>query len=417
MPKTSKPLIRIRSVSPTLTNAQVQLQMPHHGQYHILTQATRFTVVSCGRRFGKTALAKIIITEMAWRGKQTWWLAPTYQTAAQVWRDLKTTLSNATGIQISETHKRIILPSGGSIEIHSTHYADNLRGAGLDYAVLDEAAYMHPDVWSEVVRPMLLEKRGGALFLSTPHGRNWFWQLYQRGQDPAEPDWQSFRFPSWTNPQVARAEMEDVRRTTTERTFREEYMAEFLDDSGAVFRGIHDAAIAPANPTYQRGNRYIMGVDWGKDHDYTALVVIDSDTRQMVAIDRFNKIDYHLQRQRLSILAQKWHPAVIWAEANSIGAPIIEQLQRDGLPVRPFMTTSRSKAPLIEGLALAIEQGQLALLPDETLLAELAAYQLERLPAGSYRYSAPAGMHDDTVIATALAWHGCQQTGIRVDFA
>ncbi|MEO1647027.1 MAG: hypothetical protein AAFR67_17700, partial [Chloroflexota bacterium] len=114
---------------------------------------------------------------MVWRGKQTWWLAPTYPMAQQVWRDLKQTMTNrsAIGIRVSESHKRIDLPSGGAIEIHSTHYPDNLRGAGLDYAVLDEAAYMHPDVWSEVVRPMLLESRGGALFLSTPHGRNWFW--------------------------------------------------------------------------------------------------------------------------------------------------------------------------------------------------------------------------------------------------
>lgn len=324
---------------------------------------------------------------------------------------------SAIGIRVSESHKRIDLPSGGAIEIHSTHYPDNLRGAGLDYAVLDEAAYMHPDVWSEVVRPMLLESRGGALFLSTPHGRNWFWRLFVRGQDPAETDWQSFRFPSWANPLVAWDEIQEVRRTTTERTFREEYMAEFLDDSGAVFRGIHDAATAPRNPSYDRTHRYVMGVDWGKEQDYTVLVVVDSDTREMVAIDRFNKIDYHLQRARLTALAQKWQPAVIWAEANSIGTPIIEQLQRDGLPVRPFMTTARSKPPLIEGLALAIEQHELALLPDDTLLSELASYQLERLPTGRYRYSAPAGMHDDTVIATALAWHACTQTGIRIDFA
>jgi hypothetical protein len=81
------------------------------------------------------------------------------------------------------------------------------------------------------------------------------------------------------------------------------------------------------------------------------------------------------------------------------------------------MTTVRSKAPLVEALSLAIERGDMALLPDEVLLNELASYTLERLPGGGYRYSAPAGLHDDTVIATALSWYGVQNGGLRVDFA
>ncbi|MEO1288261.1 MAG: hypothetical protein AAFV93_10870, partial [Chloroflexota bacterium] len=80
-------------------------------------------------------------------------------------------------------------------------------------------------------------------------------------------------------------------------------------------------------------------------------------------------------------------------------------------------TTSKSKAPLIEALALAIEQGEAQLLPSDTLLGELAAYQIEVTAYGNYRYNAPSGMHDDTVIATALAWHGCLTRSIRVDFA
>lgn len=334
-----------------------------------------------------------------------------------MWRDLKKTMTNVTGIQISERDKRIELPNEGVIEIRSTHYPDNLRGAGLDYAVLDEAAYMHPDVWSEVVRPMLLESKGGALFLSTPRGQNWFWHLYNLGQDPAEEDWQSFQFASSVNPLVAYEELQEIRRNTSERTFREEYLAEFLDDSGEVFRGILQAATAPRGARFDPEHRYIMGVDWGKEHDYTVLVVVDSSTRQMVAIDRFNKIDYRFQRERLKVMADKWKPSVIWAEANSIGTPIIETLRGDGLPIRPFMTTSKSKAPLIEALSLAIERGEFALLHDDTLLAELASYELQRTAGGGYRYSAPAGLHDDMVIATALAWHGCRYGGLRIDFA
>lgn len=321
------------------------------------------------------------------------------------------------GTSISDSERRIDFATGGSLAVRSTHHPDNLRGAGLDFVVLDEAAYMSADVWSEVVRPMLLDTRGEALFLSTPHGRNWFWQVYQAGLDPYLPDWQSFHFPSSENPHIDAEELQDVQRTTTERVWREEYLAEFMDDAGQVFRAIRAAATAQPGTSPIAGHRYIAGLDWGRDNDYTAIAIIDATTRQMVALERFNQIGWNLQRGRLKVLCEKWHPAVIHAETNSIGSVNIEELQNDGLPVRPFMTTSRSKAPLIEGLALAIERADLALLQDEVLLNELAAYTLERLPGGGYRYTAPSGMHDDTVIATALAWHGVRQGAIRIDFA
>lgn len=391
---------------------------PHPGQHRILASPARYKVVACGRRFGKTETAKMMLMYRATvRREQTWWLAPTYQMASQVWRDLKTTLTNVTGITISESERRMDFAGGGLIAIRSTHTPDNLRGAGLDYAVLDEAAFMEPRVWPEVVRPMLLERQGGALFLSTPFGRNHFWQLYQLGLDPQEPEWESFHFTSLDNPLIPPDEFDQIRRTTPQRVWREEYLAEFVEDAGQVFQGVREAATAAPTAEPLRGHRYIMGCDWGREGDYTALAIVDATTQAMVALERFRGVSWSHQRGRLRNLANKWGVALIWAEANSMGTVLIEDLQRAGLPVRPFMTTLRSKAPLIEGLSLAIERGDLALLPDEVLLSELAAYTLERLPGGGYRYSAPAGMHDDTVMATALAWYGVQTGGLRLDFA
>lgn len=303
------------------------------------------------------------------------------------------------------------------IAVRSTHNPDLLRGAGLDIAILDEAAFMEPRVWSEIVRPMLMDRRGGAVFLSTPYGRNWFWDIFKIGFDPEEPEWASFHFPSWDNLHILPEEFDEIRRTTSDRVWKEEYAAQFVEDAGQVFRGIREAASAPINPQPNPHARYIFGVDWGRDNDYTCIAVLNADNMQMVALDRFRQIGWELQRGRLKSLAEKWKPQVIWAEANSIGSVNIEALQADGLPVRPFTTTVRSKAPLIEGLALAIERGEIALLPDEVLLSELASYTLERMAGGGYRYSAPSGMHDDTVIATALAYHGARYTGVRIDFA
>lgn len=330
---------------------------------------------------------------------------------------MKTSIKKEIGITISESERRIDFLNGSTIAVRSTHYPDNLRGEGLDLVVLDEAAFMEPRVWSEVVRPMLVTTRGRAVFLSTPFGRNWFYDLFRIGLDPEEPEWKSFHQPTSNNPLISPEELASIRRITSTHTWLAEYEAQFTDDSGQVFRGIRDAVVAHSTDTPQAGHHYVAGIDWGRDNDYTVIAVIDTVTHEIVAIDRFNQIGWSLQRGRLKTIADRWKPDVIWAEANSIGTVNIEALQHDGLPMRSFMTTARSKAPLIESLALAIERRDIGLLNDPTLLGELASYGMERLPGGGYRYSAPSGSHDDTVIATALAWHGVENGGATLSFA
>ena len=353
----------------------------------------------------------MMILEMALRGGECWWLSPTYKMAGQVWRDLRRAALRLPRVEVSEGERRLNTVNGGAITIRSAHAPDFLRGAGLKFVVLDEAAFMPPDLWPEVVRPMLLDKRGGALFLSTPWGRNWFYDLFRLGKDKTQPDWRAFHYTTYDNPLLKPAEIDAIRRVTPERVFRTEYLAEFLDDAGEVFRGLRDAATAPLHAEPQPGRIYVAGVDWGRSHDYTAIALIDVEARQMVALDRFHHIGWDLQRGRLKALCEVWSPRAVWAEENSIGAVNIEALQADGLPVRPFRMTAASKGPLIEALALAIERRDLALLPDDTLLGELAAYGMDRLPGGGFRYSAPPGLYDDTVIALALAWHAARHGG------
>ena len=392
--------------------------MLHRGQKKVMKHPARFKVVACGRRWGKTELGKTaLLLNSVWDKKRGWWLAPTAIMASQVWRDLKTGVRQLPGISVSESERRIDIGGGGMIAVRSAHHPDNLRGEGLDLAVLDEAAFMEPRVWPEIVRPMLTTTRGGALFLSTPFGRNWFWEQFKTGMDDEVQDWMSFRFSTANSPFIAPEELAGIRRQTSEHVWRTEYLAEFSDESGQVFRGIRAAVLpfAPAAP--EASHIYVAGVDWGRHHDYTVIAVIDATARRMVALDRFNNIGWRLQRGRLKALAAHWRPQLIWAEANSIGAPNIEALQDEGLPMRSFLTTSKSKSPLIESLALAIERGYLGLLDDPALLGELAGFSLERLPGGGYRYGAPPGSHDDTVIATALAWHGVENCGAGFDFA
>ena len=170
-------------------------------------------------------------------------------------------------------------------------------------------------------------------------------------------------------------------------------------------------------PKPQPKGQYVAGVDWGLSRSYTAIVVLDEARRAVVAWDRFRGMSWTRQQARLQAMHARWGLRLIRAESNSMGSPNIEALQQAGLPLVSFQTTATSKRALIDALALAIERKQIALLPDETLLNELASYRAQLLPGGGVRYGAPPGLHDDLVMALALAWHGLQHGGRTLDFA
>ena len=158
-----------------------------------------------------------------------------------------------------------------------------------------------------------------------------------------------------------------------------------------------------------------FGVDWGKDNDFTCVSVMTREGRQ-IHLERFNQIGWAVQRGRLAALYEQFKPRAILAEENSIGSVNIEALRAEGLPVQGFMTTSKSKAPLIDELALAMEREDIVLLNDPTLKHELMAYEMRRTSSG-WSYGAPSSGHDDTVMATALSlWASRRYGGGNISF-
>jgi hypothetical protein len=210
--------------------------------------------------------------------------------------------------------------------------------------------------------------------------------------------------PTASNPYIPASEIEGMQRTLPERVFRQEVLAEFLEDAGGVFRHVVECATSQEQMTPTYRHEYVIGVDWGKLNDFTAFTVVDVTKRALVRLDRFNQIDYSVQVGRLRALCDLFRPTTIVVERNSIGEPLIEILVRLGLPVVAFQTTNASKAWIIDALALAFERKEISIIADATLINELQSYEMERLPSGMLRYSAPSGMHDDCVMALALAW-------------
>lgn len=389
---------------PTITTT-ISLPRLHAGQVRLRDEAARFNVAACGRRFGKTVFCETELVQPALAGEPVAWFAPTYRMLAEVWRDIRATLLPVTAHVLAQEH-RIELVTDGVVDMWSLDNPDAIRGRAYRRVVIDESGVV-PDLeakWLEVIRPTLTDLKGDAWFPGTPKGRNGFWRLWLRGQDQAQDEWRSWRMPTIANPHIDPAEVGAARRGMPERVFAQEYMAAFLEDGGGVFRRITQAARCRPQDGPEPGHVYVAGVDWGKMEDFTVLSVVDATTREQVALERFNRIDYHVQMGRLRALQERWRCARIKIERNSMGEPLFEQAARDGLPVEPFLTTNATKTALIDALALAFEQDALGILDDPVQRAELEAYEMERLPSGLLRYSAPSGAHDDTVMALALAW-------------
>lgn len=389
----------------------VQITLPrlHLGQRRVAEEAGRFNVIACGRRWGKTTLLVDRLIQLAISGQPVAWFAPTYKNLGEVWRVLRSRLAPAIAATCT-AERRLELVTGGSIECWSLEAPDTIRGRKYAAAAIDEAAQVRDLAycWHQVIRPTLADLQGGAWIASTPRGRGLFWELFARGQQPDDA-YRSWQMPTASNPHIGGAELVGLQAELPERVWRQEFLAEFLDDDALVFRGIRAAVAASEQPQALADHSYVMGVDWGRQNDYTAFVVIDTTLQAVAHVGRVNRVDYALQLGMLRGLYERFQVQTVLAEQNSIGVPLIEQLQRQGLPVVPFVTSNASKQHLIDGLALALEQGRLALPDSPLLLAELEAFGMERLPSGLLRYGAPAGQHDDLVIALALAWQAAEE--------
>lgn len=395
---------------------QIEIEIPelHEAQQQIVDEAKRFNVLACGRRFGKSLLGIQLDVEPALEGFPVAWFSPTHKMLAEIWRDMSLILKPVTKRTAVQEH-RLELITGGIVDMWSLDAADSTRGRKYKRAVVDEAAMVpgFKDAWEAVIRPTLTDYEGDAWWLSTPRGMNFFKQGFDYGQDELKPDWASWRFPTSANPYLPPGEIEKAKDELPEQTFKQEYLAEFLQSDGAVFRNIEPNLIAPkSTPQEHKGHRVVQGVDWAQKEDFTVICTFCSTCKQELELDRFNKIEWAFQRGRLRASYDRWGVTYSLAEENSIGSPNIEALQREGIVIAPFTTTSVSKPPLIQSFALALERQEAKWLNIPVATAELIAYEAKvSTVTGRPTYGAPEGMHDDTVMARALAWQAV--TGFR----
>ncbi|QPL12227.1 large subunit terminase [Halorubrum phage Hardycor1] len=387
---------------------------PHPKQRAIMADDTRFRTVPAGRRFGKTTLARNESFEFAYENPDVLvgYFAPTDDDARDLAFD---PLVDAipTGLLDGEPKKtpprEIRLINGSRIRFRSTK--SSTRGRGYDHVVIDEAGDVENNFFPSVIRPTLSDTGGSAIFIGTPRGKNWFHTMFERGNDPDKSEWSSWTATTYDNPHVADSEVEAARRDLPERVFKQEYLAEFVADDGAVFGNVRERNVRPYDLDGVAGVApYSTGIDLARSSNYLVATTLDADGMLVGFLRSRGGSWAAAGRAMSSYLAD--YPGVAYLDATRDNK-VVEDLARETpeVQIEPVRFTAQTKQNMVENLAARLETNDIVL-PDpdrygndevEALLAELSMFEYDTTPAGNVRYGAPEGENDDTVDALALA--------------
>ena len=379
----------------------------HIAQQNVADSEARWKILCAGRRFGKTRLGVQLCIETALAGGRAWWVAPTFSIARVGWRDIAASAKSfpkEIEPKVSLANMQIDLANGGSIAVRSADNPQRLRGEGLDFLVMDEAAFVKPEVWAEVLRPTLTERRGSALFISTPIGRdNWFFDLWETAEDGD--NWARFRFATTDNPAIDPEEVEAARTEVGSIVFAQEYLAEFVDAGQGMLKPewLRYFALIPDNngrlKCHVDGSEYYLDaldkygiVDLAttknKDSDYTVitsfartpdnrLLVIDMLRSKMEGPDIIPAIKRAIDKNKLQYVG---------IERQGFQTTIIQMAQRSGIRVKN-LKTDKDKVTRALPLAARMESGDVYLQRDTHWLPEVEREIM----------TFPAGAHDDII--------------------
>lgn len=281
-------------------------------QRTIADDKARFKCVSAGRRFGKTFLS---LREICYRarmpGKDIFYCTTSYRAAKMImWKPLKNILTDLRWVQkINETELSILLKNGSTISLKGSDDPSRLRGVSLDYVVVDEAASCNlEDLWGEVLRPALSDRKGGALFIGTPMGlANPFFDLWNFANDPNNKDWSAYQYTTAEGGFVTVDELEAARQDMSDKQFRQEFLATFESFSNRV-AWAWDREIMMKEPPVLDTKQLLVGMDFNVNPCVAVVMVRLND--ELYVIDEVKLPNSHTAEVADEIVARYPHSKV-----------------------------------------------------------------------------------------------------------
>ncbi len=395
--------------------------VPHSAQKKILSSFAKYKIVAAGRRFGKSELCAVDALWYAIMNKetiqfviapsqdQTRIIASTIEKLAKKSHIVSKWVVNIKGFPFFE----MSFVNGSIIHARSVGEKSEgklIRGFKAHRVIIDEGGYIKKNIIDEVVMPWLADFDGGIIMISTPCGRNHFYDSWLKGQEKNDV-YESWQFSSYENPHISHKFIDSQKKNLLDIQFRSEWLAEFIDDQTCVFKWENiNFALDDFEESEMRelSHQYYIGVDVAKQHDYTSITVLDGVNPLRVKVvytERFDNRPYSYVLDRVFALAQVFQPVKILVDETGVGAGPTEQIVSKLANAEGFTFTMPSKIGLINTLKLGFEQGKISISrQNEILINELRYYQYEITDAGNVKMNAPSGKFDDCVISLALAF-------------
>lgn len=321
----------------------------HKTQIPVAKSRTRFRVLCCGRRWGKTTLAVEEIKGKAlYKASRISYIAPTYQQARDIaWQMLKAELKPIIKVVNESRLELIVYTKDGEesiIQLRGWESIETLRGQKFDLLVIDEIASMRNfwANWEEVIRPTLTDTKGEAMFISTPKGFNHFYELYNKEKD--DDDFESFHFTSYDNPYLPKEELDKAQAEIPEDRFAQEYLADFRKTEGLVYkefnRKIHCYKELPEHVQFKE---ILCGVDFGWNNPAAVIKIgVDNDNNYYID-DEW----YHSKKTTDEIIEQVQYlkPNAVYPDPAEPDR--IEEMRRKAVNVRDV---SKGKGSIENGI-------------------------------------------------------------------
>ena len=324
--------------------------IPHPQQKKLHDDGHRYIVVCAGRRFGKSVFARqhCILNALYGEPGLYYIVNPTYRQGKSIhWHELKKEIPRELITYKNEQEMSIHLVNGSRIEIKGADNEDSLRGVGLKGVVIDEAADQKPLVWREILQPTLLDSKGWAVFIGTPKGFNWFYDLYLRGKKGTkkyDKEWSSYQFTSYQNPTLpgVKREVDKLKKEAELAkkgdTFAQEYLAEFRKYSGLIYRAF-DRDIHVIDPIDIDENwEMYRAMDFGFDNPTVCLWIAVSSDAKWYIVDEYYETkqssDYHVG----IILSKSSHHQ---NQVATYGDPSAPQIMNDWAEKGLYVTGAR----------------------------------------------------------------------------
>ena len=391
---------------------------PRAYQLPFLQSQARFKIAVIHRRAGKskTALNQQIQRSQLRKGIY-YYVLPTYRQAKQViWDDLiKQHVPPEIVFKKNDSELAIYYKNGSIQRFVGSEDPDKHRGVNVIDVVFDEYSEQREEIWTAIFQPILQENGGTATFVFTPKGKNHAWKLVQLARDSS--DWFVQILGVKDTKIFTEEQLLEIKRTTPEALYQQEYEVSFIDNAGQYFRRIRENI--DTNKEYPLVGDFQIGVDLAKYNDWTVITPFNLNTFRVYPQDRFNQIDWNLQKARIQVAYGKYQgDKAVCIDATGVGDPVVEDLKKEvNIPEVPFnhafKFTTQSRADLLKHLAILLEQDKIKIPNDEGLIAELEAFRYEMGESGTLKVKVPDNMTDDRVMSLGLAIYGQSEKTLK----